>query len=1187
MTIETMFQKDINRKINGVVKVNEEAEDVLVRELDEYVVTDDLRKHIDTFFKAYEESFRAPTSDIGVWISGFFGSGKSHFLKILSYLLGNREVHGVRTVERFREKLEDHPDIFARIEKTTQGHTDTILFNIDIEGAQKDQMAILRVFRKMFYNYLGYYGETSKIARLENFLDQEGKLEEFRRTAEEKCEVSWADICKSFEFRNDEIAESMQEILGMSKEAAEKWFDSEEEEETSIAYFVSQLKAYVDTKPDDFRLLFMMDEVGQYIGDNNDYLLNLQSMVEEIGSKCQGKVWIICTGQEALDEIIKTRQDAFSKIQARFGTRLSLTSTSADEVIRKRILEKTKDAEDTLKSLYRGHESVLRNIFTFEKGTVADIKGYRDSEDFAATFPFVPYQFTILQKVFTEIRKHGNSGKHLSGGERSMLSGFQEAAQRIKDCDEYTLAPFYLFYNTVQSFLDSSIRGVIERADKAVKNEAGLLPVDVDILKLLYLIRYIEDIPATVENIVILMTDSIRVDKIELRETVRAGLERLRKQNYIGQKGDTYQFLTDEEQDIQKEIDHTTVDSSLLVSKIKEFIYGNMYDTGKYRLGKTDFSFDRYVDGQNVGQPGNELKLTVYTVMSDADVKGEIKLAEESKPSGVIIVLGKESYYGDLEFACKVRKYANEKRRTDLNSSASMILRGHEEEAERREKKAEEEISNAIIGATFYVAGEKIEIKESDPKTMIDQAMGMLARQVYRKLDDVAVYAQNDADIASVLQNGTLADGNHVEENGNALSEIEQYLQIKGQKNVTVTMADVLRVHKGAPYGWREIDIIALIAFLLYKRKIDMEYGGQKLSAADLKAAPLLRKNRETPKIKVKLHQSVSEVKLRNAGEFLRDYFGEMNIPNTEETIVPYILRKFGDEKTHLEELLAKYDGHNYPDMATVAKAKNRVESILQNQGDSIALVDKIIREKDELLDLKDALDRVENFFATQVKIFDAAVTLEKGLTDHKDKGYLEDKEPDAFEALNQIRKIIVNGKDESVYREIPRLPALIKKVREAHERLLLDKRKDVSDAIGQCSVAIHEEAGDRREAVETVRRSDEYYMQMREEIKTIGFISLLDGLFVQISDKKDKNILKIRSILKEADQPTTQTKDEEQTKSNSALPVKKKKVKTCKRLMIFPTETIETEEEINAYVERLRKNLLNLLKDCDRIDIE
>ena len=109
MMIQNIFEEGINRKINGVVKVDQDATDVLVQELDEYVITKDLKKHFITFFNNYGEAFHETTADIGVWISGFFGSGKSHFLKMLSYLLANEEVQGVRTVERFRKKFADDP----------------------------------------------------------------------------------------------------------------------------------------------------------------------------------------------------------------------------------------------------------------------------------------------------------------------------------------------------------------------------------------------------------------------------------------------------------------------------------------------------------------------------------------------------------------------------------------------------------------------------------------------------------------------------------------------------------------------------------------------------------------------------------------------------------------------------------------------------------------------------------------------------------------------------------------------------------------------------------------------------------------------------------------------------------------------------------------------------------------------
>ena len=192
MMIRDMFADDINRKINGVIKVDQAADDVIEQELNEYVITRELKKHFITFFNYYGDAFDQPTADMGVWISGFFGSGKSHFLKMLSYLLENKEVKGIRSVERFRKKFEDDPATFMLIDRATKGQTETILFNIDIEGfSNKDKTAVLRVFAKMFYNHLGFYGENLKVAMMERYIDQQGKTEEFRRVFEEKKGKSW------------------------------------------------------------------------------------------------------------------------------------------------------------------------------------------------------------------------------------------------------------------------------------------------------------------------------------------------------------------------------------------------------------------------------------------------------------------------------------------------------------------------------------------------------------------------------------------------------------------------------------------------------------------------------------------------------------------------------------------------------------------------------------------------------------------------------------------------------------------------------------------------------------------------------------------------------------------------------------------------------------------------------------
>lgn len=472
MELRNIYKSDINRSINGVIKVFQEDTESIRQELEEYIITKELRRHFNTFLNNYEKSLNTPTDKIGVWISGFFGSGKSHFLKILSYVLSNKEVAGKNAVEYFADKFDD-PMMFAQLERCANVPTDTILFNIDAKSPfQKDKTAILRVFAKVFYEYRGFYGDDLKVARLEQFMEKSGKAEQFRMRFLEINGENWENARNAFAFYEDDIVQILIETLDMSETAARNWFNGTETADLSIEQLVKEIKEYVDSRGKDFRLLFMVDEVGQYIGSDGNLMLNLQTIVEEIGSRCGGRVWVMVTSQEAIDSITKISGDDFSKIQGRFNTRLSLSSSSVDEVIKKRILAKNENGEQLLSLSYEKNSAVLKNLFSFTDA-VLDLKGYSGEGDFVDTYPFVPYQFRLLQNVLAQIRKHGNSGKHLSGGERSMLSGFQEVAQAIEMRDENALVPFHLFYDTVHTFLESSIRRVIDRCQSAADHHDG------------------------------------------------------------------------------------------------------------------------------------------------------------------------------------------------------------------------------------------------------------------------------------------------------------------------------------------------------------------------------------------------------------------------------------------------------------------------------------------------------------------------------------------------------------------------------------------------------------------------------------------------------------------------------------------------------------------------------------------
>lgn len=1170
MRIQDMFVDDINRKINGVIKVDQE-DTTTEQELNEYVITRELKRHFITFFNYYDDAFDTPTADIGVWISGFFGSGKSHFLKMLSYILENRTINGIPTVERFRKKFADDPATFMLIDKATKAPTETILFNIDIEGfSNKDNTAVLKVFAKMFYNHLGFLGEDLKVAKLEQFVAKQGKTEEFRRVFEEKNGAPWVETRESFGFFEDDVVETLEEVLGMSETAAHNWFNGTETAEISIAQLVSEIKDYVNSKPKNFRLLFMVDEVGQYVGTDTNLLLNLQSLVEKVGSECGGKVWIVCTGQEAIDEIIKVRMDEFSRIQARFKTRLSLSSSAVDEVIQKRLLTKKPEAKTVLRDLYDRNDYVLKNLFSFTD-SVLDIKGYSGAEEFVVNYPFVPYQFILIQKIFSEIRKHGAAGKHYSGAERSMLDGFQIVAKSIEDKDEHAIAPLYPFYDSVHSFLDGSIRRVIERCQKAADNHDGIEDHDVKVLKLLYLIRYIDDVKANLDNIVILMADDICTDKIELRQVVQKSLDRLKSQNYIDRRGDAYIFLTDEEQDIARDIANTTVDTAKIVERIGNMIFGDIYTQKKYRYGKYDFPFDEMVDSTSIGAVTGGMTLRFLTVAADAVDKQELRLMTESK-GAAIVVLADTPYYESLENAMKIRKYVKQRNVNQLAKSVQDIIRDQQDEAGKYEASAKEELEKAISGAEFYVDGEHIEIKSGTPVSKIDQALEYLVAHVYSELNLITKNAETDADVIEILR-GTNPQMEGTEDNRDAAAKVEEYLEMQSMKKLPTSMDDIQTRYQKIPYGWKEIDIAAVVALLIYQQKVTIKYGGAQIRPDNPKLPDMLRKKTERGKAMISMKQSASTQKMKAAKEIMREYFDIMDVPDDQDAFVKLILEKFTAQKQHYEELNSRYAGHKYPDHDKLTAAIKLMGDVLSQQKDDIALIDRLVADETDLFDSKDDMQPVEAFFKNQVTVFDAAVRMESEL--RNDLPYIQ-KDEETNTALNQIRKItMVNGSNPAVYKQIPELNALMDKVRAGHNKLLEAKRAELLEIVRQCLAEIHQAGGEGGEFKNAIEKADNYFTQMKNQIATTKTIVLLDGMTTQMWNYKDDTVAAIESA-KKPKKPVKPVPTDQP----------KKHIKNYYRQAIFKQATLESQDDVDAYVERMRSYLSALLKDCDGIKL-
>lgn len=704
MRIKEIFKKDISRPINGVVKADQLDEAIVWQELDEYVVTRELDQHLRKFISVYLNSIDNAhdpviTSRIGVWVSGFFGSGKSHFIKILSYLLGNRKAINPDTkteqkvVEFFNPKIKD-PMLLGDLKRIAGIDTDIILFNIDSKADSSDgRSAVLSTFWRVFNESQGFCGEYLHLAEIERYLAQKDMYDAFKDKFYEIHGSKWEDERDAYALYQDEIVETLSTVLGKSKQAASDWLEkSEKEFNLTIDNFAKRVKEYLDSRSKNHRIVFLVDEIGQFIGSDTHLMLNLQTIVEDLGRICNGQVWVLVTSQEDIDAILgdikASKANDFSKIQGRFNTRLSLSSSNTDEVIQTRLLEKTEGAESELEALFKEKGDILKSQLSFSQDSTT-LKNFSDAKAFTANYPFTPFHFQLVQNIFESIRKAGATGLHLARGERSMLDAFQSAAISLSEKDTSALVPLYEFFPCIENFLDTA---VLLSINNAKENPSLEMPFDLHMLQTLFLIRYVELIKPNVDNLVTLCIDQVDADRISLKQKIEASLGRLEKQNLINRNGDLYFFLTNDEREVSREIKNVAIPAAAESQFLGDIIFDDILKgktKHRYIPYKNDYSFNRICDDRIWGKElKDELGLEIISPLHDEYnffIPAKLNLHSANKDGHVVAKLPDEKdLITEIRIYLQTEKYIKDKSDAAASTNLKQILRDRAEENRSR-----------------------------------------------------------------------------------------------------------------------------------------------------------------------------------------------------------------------------------------------------------------------------------------------------------------------------------------------------------------------------------------------------------------------------------------------------------------------------------------------------------------------
>ena len=1206
MYVKSMFAKAIDRDIKGVIKVGQGDDENVRQELEEYVVTRELQKHFADFFSSYKKGITGNTDKMGVWISGFFGSGKSHFLKILSYLLENRVVDGKTALDYFIEdrKIKDEM-VLADMKLAANISSDIILFNIDSKSgmadAQNNKEAILSVFLKVFNQHLGFYGANPFLADLERHLSDEGKYDEFKSVFAEIRGKDWEASRHQFRFVQDQVCKTLVHIGYMSMEAAKNWCESSTGAyNIDVATFANMVKHYIYKKGNNHHVVFLVDEIGQYIGEDSKLMLNLQTVTEDLGSACGGKAWVVVTSQQDIDSITKTKGNDFSKIQGRFDTRLSLSSANVDEVIRKRILEKTESGRQTLGLLYDEKDTIIKNLIIFNDGI--EKKLYSDRVNFSAVYPFVPYQFNLLASVLTSIRTHGASGKHLAEGERSMLALFKESAVRIMDKSEGTIVSFNMFYDALEQFLDHSHKGVIIRAydNEYLNPDKEEDCFDVNVLKTLFMIKYVKEVVANLENITSLMVSSIDEDRIALKNKVEEALKRLVRQTLIQKNGEIYVFLTDEEQEINREIESQNVEISEVVGKVSELIFDGLYDEKKYRYpafnGRYTFGFNQLVDDRPYKANQNfDISLKILTPNYEMGTDETTLRLMSGQSKSVLVVLPEDkAFIDEIRSALKIEKY--------IKNSTHNVVPKHIEIREIKKVEIRERSGNARIfleqalrNADIYTNGDKLTIGAKDITARINEAIGKLVNTTFHKLSYIDT-PMGEANVRAVLKgtnNSQISlEGTVQTPNRLALNDVLDFISMNSVRHAKTSMKAIMERFTKPPYGFIEDDVQWLVAKLFKDGDVAFFVNNDVvtlLTKTEDEVYRYLSRKEYLEKLLTEKRERANDKQKKAVRDVMKELF---NItPSSDEDDA--ILKSFQQYASHLKNDLEKLEIHykneqTYPGKNVVKEGKSLLLNLLDIQYSSEFF--KTVDEKqDVLLDFAEDYEPIKAFFkGDQIDIWNRSLKLIKIYDDSKT--FIVNAEIESV--VEEVKSIM---KKSAPFGEIRKIPELLDRYTDLYSSMLTEMEKPIFAAIKEARQRVIEDL-DSKECKESfakkvAERFDELYKKAEScnNVATLQNIKVeADALKVRLLNEigeEEARLIAARKPITPVVPPTGGVSD---PPGSYDLPkVKKQKTVSIKTINTEATWRIETEADIERYVDALKAKLKQRIQDDIILNVE
>ncbi|MBI3978332.1 MAG: BREX system P-loop protein BrxC, partial [Chloroflexi bacterium] len=622
ITVRNTIERDLADEPQSVVRVYETRK--LRTDLLEYVLTDQLARDLSRVLERVIDAAQPAgggTEKIGIWVSGFFGSGKSHFAKLAGHLLADTRIGSdsarslfARLLHAGRRDDEHIRELFQQA-ATYKLSCHLVLFDITaLHSAAADRNVGL-TFLRAFYDSLGLSGVIA-FAERELELHAAGRYEAFLRLYEDKTGVPW-DEDKDLTIASPRFAECLAELLPNrfpTTDLAHRSLDLalQDVANLNIDGVVDKLLQWLKQRQkqgDDKavqRLVFVADEVGAWAGRNRDRIEQVRSLVETIANKADGRIWLIATSQEKLSAVVQNApiadereaRDLLQRLEARFQTNVHLESSEVGTVIEDRVLRKKPTIRPALEALWTASQQQLRDVAESPGLELGANYPRADRDAFVRDYPFLPYQIQAAADIFGSMR-----GVKVSSGARSMIRVVFDATRELADRQLGAVVSWDQIFDSAnrdnefadEQYLGSQGLTYIATADRDV---AGTRIRPSRLLKALWLVQQSPRIPRTPANLARLHVGDLDADVLQMEQDVAATLAALAERSYVRQEVATgqWRFLTQDEVTVEKIVQR--IGEDIRQKEIRDAVL-SLYSkqllalfNGRITAGKSNTSFE-------------------------------------------------------------------------------------------------------------------------------------------------------------------------------------------------------------------------------------------------------------------------------------------------------------------------------------------------------------------------------------------------------------------------------------------------------------------------------------------------------------------------------------------------------------------------------------------------------------------